>query len=309
MPRTLSVAVIKKAVFPVAGLGTRFLPATKASPKEMFPIADKPLVQHVVEEAVAAGLTELIFITGHNKQAVIDHFDRARELEHVLVQRREEEKLSKVQDILPSEVSCIFLRQPEPLGLGHAVLCARPVVGDEPFAVLLSDDLIRCQGDGVLQQLLDCWQQQGGQRSKSSVIAVTQVPAEEVGHYGVADIAKEQSGQQQGALRLRGIVEKPKPGQAPSRLAVVGRYILDAGIFPHLSRLGAALQPGRGEELQLTDAIAGLLQEAPVYACLFQGQRYDCGSHAGYLQATLDYAMDNPLLAQQLRQRFLSEHD
>jgi len=266
-----------KAVFPVAGFGSRFLPATKASPKEMMPIVDKPLIQYAVEEAVAAGLTEMIFITGRHKRAIEDHFDKAYEIEAELASRGKTDLLELVQGILPRGVSCIYIRQPDQLGLGHAVLCARPVINDEPFAVILADDLIDAPLP-VLQQMLQVYEQR-----HCSVIAVQNVPREDTGSYGI--IQGEPDGPR--VLRMTGIVEKPRPDEAPSTLAVVGRYILSPAIMDHLERL----QPGAGGEIQLTDAIASLLEQESVLGYTFEGTRYDCGSKLGYLQANVMYGM------------------
>ncbi|SFZ77480.1 UTP--glucose-1-phosphate uridylyltransferase GalU [Chitinimonas taiwanensis] len=269
-----------KAVFPVAGLGTRFLPATKASPKEMLNVVDKPLIQYAVEEAVAAGITDMIFVTGRNKRAIEDHFDKAYELETELEAKGKQELLELVRNILPKHVSCAYVRQPEALGLGHAVLCARPLIGDEPFAVILADDLIAAQKP-VMQQMVELYAQ-----TQSSVIGVQEVPRADTGSYGIV-VAKPND---EGLLKLSGIVEKPKPEDAPSTLAVVGRYILSPRIFRHLINA----QPGKGGEIQLTDAIAALLEEERVLALPFEGTRYDCGSKLGYLQATLAYACQHP---------------
>ncbi len=271
---------VSKAVFPVAGLGTRFLPATKASPKEMLNVVDKPLIQYAVEEAVAAGITDMIFVTGRNKRAIEDHFDKAYELETELEAKGKKDLLELVRNILPKHVSCAYVRQPEALGLGHAVLCARPLIGDEPFAVILADDLIAAQKP-VMQQMVELYGQ-----TQSSVIGVQEVPRAETGSYGIV-VAKPND---EGLLKLSGIVEKPKPEDAPSTLAVVGRYILSPRIFRHLINA----QPGKGGEIQLTDAIAALLEEERVLALPFEGTRYDCGSKLGYLQATLAYACQHP---------------
>ncbi|HQR50497.1 MAG TPA: UTP--glucose-1-phosphate uridylyltransferase GalU [Methylophilaceae bacterium] len=271
---------ITKAVFPVAGMGTRFLPATKASPKEMLPVVDKPLIQYAVEEAIAAGVTELIFITGRNKRAIEDHFDKAYELEAELESRGRQKMLEQLRGILPSHVSCIYIRQAEALGLGHAVLCARPVVGDEPFAVILADDLI----DGnppVLKQMTDLYAQYG-----KSLLGVETVARSETSGYGIVDA----HGIAASLLEVRGIVEKPQPQEAPSTLAVVGRYILNPRIFDCLE----ALSPGKGGEIQLTDGIAALMAQEQVLAYPFQGRRYDCGSKLGYMQANVEFAMRHP---------------
>ncbi|MCB1749144.1 MAG: UTP--glucose-1-phosphate uridylyltransferase GalU [Gammaproteobacteria bacterium] len=269
---------VRKAVFPVAGLGTRFLPATKASPKEMLPIVDKPLIQYAAEEAVEAGIEELIFVTGRAKRAIPDHFDKAYELEAELEKGGKQELLDIVRNILPSNVSCIYIRQSEPLGLGHAVLCARPAVGDAPFAVILADDLIDGGQRGCLQQMVEIYDQH-----QAGVIAVQPVPREETRKYGIV-ATREASGR---VRTIGSIVEKPAPEQAPSNLAVVGRYILPGSIMEILATTGR----GAGNEIQLTDGIATLLDSHPVMAYEFAGKRYDCGSKLGYLQATVDYAL------------------
>ncbi len=271
---------ITKCVFPVAGLGTRFLPATKASPKEMLPVVDKPLIQYAVEEAVAAGITELIFVTGRGKRAIEDHFDRAVELEAALEAKGRAELLEGVRNIVPSHVSSVYIRQTDPLGLGHAVLCARQVVGHEAFAVMLADDLI----DGlppVLGQMLEVFQQH-----RQSILAVQPVPRDETSQYGIVSVAhwKER------LHRIQGIVEKPRPEAAPSNLGVVGRYILTPLIFDILQ----AVTPGAGGEIQLTDAIAMLLREEPALAYEFIGTRFDCGSKLGYLKATVELGLKHP---------------
>lgn len=272
--------MITKAVFPVAGLGTRFLPATKASSKEMLPVVDKPLIQYAVEEAVAAGITQMVFITGRNKRAIEDHFDKAYELETELQARGKLEMLEQVQDIVPRYVSCIYVRQTEALGLGHAILCARPVVGNSPFAVILADDLI--DGDPhVMKQMVDVYA-----RERCSLLAVQTVPREETSNYG---IVKSEPGER-GMHRITGIVEKPRPENAPSNLAVVGRYLLTPEIFDHLDKV----KPGASGEIQLTDGIAALLQDQRALAYEFQGVRHDCGSKLGYLQANVLYALRHP---------------
>lgn len=266
---------IRKAVFPVAGLGTRFLPATKAMPKEMLPIVDKPLIQYAVEEAIAAGVTELIFITGRNKRAIEDHFDSLPELEHELEGKNKLELLDAVQNIIPSHVSCIYTRQPRALGLGHAVLCAAPIVGNEPFLVLLADDLIDANTP-VSRQLVEAAHQYNG-----SIIATQNVNRNETNKYGIVSGNLVDSK----ATRLNGIIEKPAPENAPSTQAVVGRYVLEPEIFDHLRRT----QAGVGGEIQLTDGIASLLESRAVYAYEYEGIRYDCGSKAGFFHATLEF--------------------
>ena len=282
---------ITKAVFPVAGLGTRFLPATKASPKEMLPIVDKPLIQYAVEEAVAAGITDLIFITGRGKRAIEDHFDKAYELEAELQAHGKNKLLKEVRNLLPEGVQCAYVRQAEALGLGHAVLCARHLVGDEPFAVILADDLIDAQVP-VMKQMSQVHARSGG-----SIIAVQNVAREDTASYGIVSAEKVSPD----LSRITNMVEKPKPEEAPSTLGVVGRYILSPRIFHFLENL----RPGAGREIQLTDAIGRLLREESVMAYEFQGQRYDCGSKLGYLQATVNFALKHPELAADFR-AFLS---
>ncbi|RZT10108.1 UTP--glucose-1-phosphate uridylyltransferase [Duganella sp. CF402] len=266
---------IQKAVFPVAGLGSRFLPATKAQPKEMLPIVDKPLIQYAVEEAVAAGITEMVFITGRNKRAIEDHFDKAYELESELEAANKQQLLELVRNVIPKSVNCIYIRQSEPLGLGHAVLCARPVIGDEPFAVLLADDFMDTAAGvkPVLAQMTDLYAYE-----RSSILAVQEVPREATRQYGIVSATAYQP-----KLELvHGIVEKPAPEKAPSTLAVVGRYVLSGRIFDFLEHLGS----GAGGEIQLTDGIAELMKHERVLAYRYDGQRYDCGSKLGYLKAT-----------------------
>jgi UTP--glucose-1-phosphate uridylyltransferase len=279
---------ITKAVFPVAGLGTRFLPATKASPKEMLPIVDKPLIQYAVEEAVAAGITNLIFVTGRGKRAIEDHFDKAYELEAELQAHGKNKLLKEVRGLLPDGVTCAYIRQAEALGLGHAVLCARHMIGDEPFAVILADDLIDAQVP-VMKQMAQVHAKSGG-----SVIAVQDVPREDTASYGIVSAEKISPG----ISKITGMVEKPKPEEAPSTLGVVGRYILSPRIFHFLENQ----RPGAGREIQLTDAIARLLRDESVVAYEFQGRRYDCGSKLGYLQATVNYALKHPELSNDFRE-------
>jgi len=275
---------ITKAVFPVAGLGTRFLPATKASPKEMLPIVDKPLIQYAAEEAIAAGATELIFITGRNKRSIEDHFDNASELEASLEASGKTEMLDLLKAILPSHVSCIFIRQPKALGLGHAVLCAKPVVGDSPFSVILADDLIDANPP-VMQQMADIYA-----RKQCSVLGVEDVLPSETASYGIVDAFKIEDN----LLQLKSIVEKPKPADAPSTLAVVGRYILTPKIFDCLEKV----KPGKGGEIQLTDGIADLMQYEDILAYRFAGKRYDCGSKLGFMKANVEFALKHPEIAQ-----------
>jgi UTP--glucose-1-phosphate uridylyltransferase len=274
------MSIIRKAVFPVAGLGTRFLPATKASPKEMLPVVDKPLIQYAVEEAVAAGITELIFITGRSKRAIEDHFDRAFEVEAELASRGNAELLKAVREIVPPQVNCIYVRQPQALGLGHAVLCAETVIGDQPFAVILADDLIYGRPP-VMKQMVDIYR-----REQCSLLGVQRVARAETRQYGIVA-----TGARKGKLhQVKSIVEKPSPAKAPSTLAVVGRYVLSARIFHHLHNV----RPGAGGEIQLTDGIAALLQEEPVMAYPFEGVRYDCGSKLGYLKANVAFGLRHP---------------
>jgi len=280
---------IRYAVFPVAGKGTRFLPATKASPKEMLPIVDKPLIQYAVEEAIAAGATNLVFITGRHKRAIEDHFDVDPELELLLDSKNKTDLLEMVRNTVPPHVNCIYVRQGEPLGLGHAVLCARPVVGDRPFFVHLADDLIDAP-QACLGQMATIFAERGG-----SVLGVEEVPADQTGQYGIIDGEPAEAG----LRRLRGIVEKPPPEEAPSNLAVVGRYVLTPRIFDLLEET----QAGAGGEIQLTDAIARLLDEEPVYGYAFEGRRFDCGSKLGYLEATVHYALKHPELGEAFRRR------
>ncbi len=278
---------VTKAVFPVAGMGTRFLPATKASPKEMLPIVDKPLIQYAVEEAVAAGMTDMIFITGRGKRAIEDHFDKAFELEHELEQRGHKQLLKIVQGILPRNVSCTYVRQSQALGLGHAVLCAMPVVGDKPFAVVLADDLIDA-APSALKQMSGVFARRG-----RSVIAVQNVARNETRRYGIVRV----EGRSKSPHRISGMVEKPEPAAAPSTLGVVGRYILTPRVFHHLRHA----KPGAGGEIQLTDGIAGLLAEEDVFAHEFEGVRYDCGTKLGYLQANLQFAVKHPEVGTEFR--------
>jgi UTP--glucose-1-phosphate uridylyltransferase len=267
---------VTKAVFPVAGLGTRFLPATKASPKEMLPVVDKPLIQYAVEEAASAGITDMIFITGRSKRAIEDHFDKAYELEAELEAKNKQALLEVVRSVAPASINCIYIRQPEALGLGHAVLCARPVVGDEPFAILLADDLMDAglRGKPIMSQMVDVYQSSG-----SSVIAVESIPREDTSKYGI--VASTPVSER--CETITAIVEKPSPDVAPSNIAVVGRYLLTPPIFDLL----AHQTPGAGGEIQLTDAIAKLIQQQQVLAYRFEGKRFDCGSKLGYMQASV----------------------
>lgn len=279
---------VRKAVFPVAGLGTRFLPATKTVPKEMLPIIDRPLIQYAVDEAIQAGCDTLVFVTNRYKHAVADYFDKAYELEQKLERSGKTEQLELIRNVLPAGVRAIFVTQAEALGLGHAVLCAKPIVGDEPFAVLLPDDLIWNRGDGALKQMVD-----ESHATGASMIAVQDVPREQTGSYGIVatDAFSGRSG------RINAIVEKPRPELAPSNLAVVGRYVLDSSIFGILEKT----VPGAGGEIQLTDAIATLLEQKPVHAYRFQGTRFDCGTHIGLIEATIRYALDHEKLSDATR--------
>jgi UTP--glucose-1-phosphate uridylyltransferase len=275
--------LIKKAVFPVAGLGTRFLPATKANPKEMMPVVDKPLIQYAAEEAIAAGIKELIFVTSSSKRAIEDHFDKNYELECELERRNKQDMLDIVRGVLPAGVGCVYIRQPEALGLGHAVLCAKDVVGNSPFAVILADDLIDGNEGGCLAQMSAQFE-----KYQSSILGIEKVSSEETEKYGII----ESEGFDNHIGKVKAIVEKPKPKDAPSNLGVVGRYILTPKIFQMLEQT----EKGAGGEIQLTDAIAKLLQQETVMAYLFEGKRYDCGSKMGYLQATVEYALKHPEL-------------
>ena len=275
---------ITKAVFPVAGLGTRFLPATKASPKEMLPIVDKPLIQYAAEEAIAAGATELIFITGRNKRSIEDHFDNASELETLLESGGKKELLEILRGILPSHVSCIYIRQPGALGLGHAVLCAKPVVGDAPFSVILADDLIDAE-IAVTKQMAEVFA-----RKKCSILGVEDVMPAETASYGIVDAFEIE----QNLLKLKSIVEKPKPADAPSTLAVVGRYILTSKVFDCLEKV----KPGKGGEIQLTDGIADLMRFEDILAYRFAGKRFDCGSKLGFMKANVELALKHPEITQ-----------
>jgi UTP--glucose-1-phosphate uridylyltransferase len=288
---------IRTAVFPVAGLGTRFLPATKTVPKEMLPIIDKPLIQYAVDEAVEAGCDTLVFITNRYKHAVADYFDKAYELEQKLERAGKSEQLDLIRNVLPPNVRAVFVTQAEALGLGHAVLCAKSIVGNQPFAVLLPDDLIWNRGPGALKQMADVAEATG-----ASVIAVQDVPREQTGSYGI--VATESFQNRQG--RITAIVEKPSPDVAPSTLAVVGRYVLSPRIFDLLE----STRPGAGGEIQLTDAIATLLSQDAVNAYRFQGTRFDCGTHIGLIEATIRYALDHEKLsdsARKLMQHALDE--
>jgi UTP--glucose-1-phosphate uridylyltransferase len=274
---------VKTVVFPVAGRGTRFLPVTKASPKEMLPVVDKPLIQYAVDEALSAGADTLVFITGSSKRAIEDHFDSNPELEAVLQAQGKQDLLDTLRGILPSSASCVYIRQPAPLGLGHAVLCARPVVGNAPFMVHLADDLIDAKVP-CLKQMADAYAVHGG-----SILGVQNVPRQDTDKYGIVTLERNVAPR---IGKMSHIVEKPKPDKAQSTLAVVGRYLLAASIFDDLAKIGK----GAGGEIQLTDGIARLMQREPVYAFEFEGKRYDCGSKLGYLQATVEYGLKHPSL-------------
>jgi len=271
---------VTKAVFPVAGLGTRFLPATKSIPKEMLPIVDKPLIQYAVEEALEAGIETLVFVTSRKKHAISDHFDTAFELQTRLAESGKSELLARITGIVPDHVSLVYVTQPEALGLGHAILCAESVIGDEPFAILLADDLIRNSGDGALAQLIDVHNRTG-----ASVIGVEEIPEEKTRSYGVVGVNTNENGMQ----AIHTIVEKPAPEDAPSRLGVVGRYVLSPSVFAQLRNVRA----GAGGEIQLTDGISSMLDSETVLACPFEGIRYDCGSRRGFIRATMDYALED----------------
>ena len=274
---------ITKAVFPVAGLGSRFLPATKAQPKEMLPIVDKPLIQYAVEEAVEAGITEMIFITGRNKRAIEDHFDKAYELEAELEAVGKDQLLRRVREVIPKTVNCMYIRQPQALGLGHAVLCARPIVGQDPFAVLLADDFMQGEqgGPGIMAQMTASFA-----REQASLLAVQDVPRENTRQYGI--VSTEAFGDR--LEKVKGIVEKPMPDKAPSTLAVVGRYVLTNRIFSCLEKLGK----GAGGEIQLTDGIEALMQYETVLSYRYKGRRFDCGSKLGYLEASVEIGLQHP---------------
>jgi UTP--glucose-1-phosphate uridylyltransferase len=274
---------VKAAVFPVAGRGTRFLPVTKASPKEMLPIVDKPLIQYAVDEALSAGADTLIFITGSSKRAIEDHFDSNPELEAVLQAQGKKDLLDTLRGILPSWASCVYIRQPAPLGLGHAVLCARPVVGNAPFMVHLADDLIDAKTP-CLKQMAEVFE-----KHQVSVLGVQNVPRQDTDKYGIVSLETSIAPR---LGKMSHIVEKPKPDKAASTLAVVGRYLLTGAIFEDLAKIGK----GAGGEIQLTDGIARLMQREPVYAFEFEGKRYDCGSKLGYLQATVEYGLKHASL-------------
>jgi len=284
---------VKKAVFPVAGLGTRFLPATKAMPKEMLPVVDKPLIQYAVEEALSAGIEEIIFVTGRKKEALEDHFDRSCELEHTLMARNKDSLLRELDSLVPESGTIIYTRQSEPLGLGHAIWCSRHAVGDEPFAILLADDLVKTD-QPVLGQMLAKFDE-----VQSSIVAIEEIDPAQTDKYGILDVENTSND----LLRIKGMVEKPSPDEAPSNLAIIGRYILTPEIYTQLSRK----ERGAGGEIQITDAMARLLQEQPIYGYRFKGQRFDCGSKAGFQMANLAYALDRPEIKKDLLP-FITDH-
>jgi UTP--glucose-1-phosphate uridylyltransferase len=271
---------IKKAVFPVAGLGTRFLPATKANPKEMLPVVDKPLIQYAVEEAIQSGITELIFVTGRNKRSIEDHFDKNIELEASLIASNKNLLLESIRSIIPSHVKCIYTRQSEPLGLGHAVLQAKTIINDEPFAVLLADDLTDANTPVLKQLILQ------HQKEQSSVIAIEDIPKEKTVQYGIVDVGDSKNN----LYKINSIVEKPQPKDAPSTLGVIGRYVFNPEIFDCLEKI----KPGKGGEIQLTDAIQMLLSQQAIFAYLFEGKRYDCGDKLGFIKANIEFSKKHP---------------
>ncbi len=275
---------VRKAIFPVGGLGTRFLPATKAMPKEMLPIVDKPLIQYAVEEARAAGIEEFIFVTGRGKAAIEDHFDFSYELEKTLAERGKQEVLAAVSDIPLDPGQIAYVRQQVPKGLGHAVWCARNLVGDEPFAVLLADDLVKA-ATPCLAQMMDVWEGLGG-----NLVAAMEIPAADTSRYGILDVARDDGK----IVRAKGLVEKPSPEQAPSRLSIIGRYILDPSVMVELGRQDL----GAGGEIQLTDAMARTLDRIPFHGLRFEGRRFDCGSKVGFVEATVAFAMEHPETAE-----------
>ncbi len=284
---------VKKAVFPVAGLGTRFLPATKAMPKEMLPVVDKPLIQYAVEEALAAGIEQIIFVTGRSKEALEDHFDRSCELEHTLMLRNKEQLLLELDSLVPESGTIIYTRQSEPLGLGHAIWCSRHAVGNEPFAVLLADDLVKTDRP-VLSQMLARFEE-----VQSSIVAIEEINPEQTEKYGILDV--ENPGNS--LVKIKGMVEKPPPDRAPSNLAIIGRYILMPEIYEKLGHK----ERGAGGEIQITDAMAKLLDDQAIYGYRFEGRRFDCGSKAGFQMANLAYALDRPDLKKALLP-FISEY-
>ena len=288
-----NLKTVRKAVFPVAGLGTRFLPATKSIPKEMLPIVDKPLIQYAVEEALEAGIDTLIFVTSRKKHAISDHFDSAFELETKLAEAGKIELLERITEIVPDEVSRVHVTQTEALGLGHAILCAESVVGDEPFAILLADDMVRNDGPGALSQMMH-----SGRQSGASIIGVEEIPREWTSSYGIVGVEENEEGHK----AIHTMVEKPAPEDAPSRLGVVGRYILNPAVFDYLRNIPR----GAGGEIQLTDGIAAMLQNHSVLALPFEGERYDCGSRHGFIKATIDYALEHEALREEMLDHMLT---
>lgn len=278
---------IRKAVFPVAGLGTRFLPATKAMPKEMLPIVDKPLIQYAVEEAFQSGIEQIIFVTGRNKEALEDHFDRHNGLESTLMEKNKTKLLDSITKIVPDTVTIVYTRQSKPMGLGHAIWCARDIVGNEPFAVLLADDLIKSKTP-VLAQMMKAYE-----KTQSSLVAVVEVPKNETDKYGILDADQSKDG----LSKIRGLVEKPSPDEAPSNLAIIGRYILNPEIFAILDQK----EKGAGGEIQLTDAMAKLLDTQSIFGLQFEGQRFDCGDKAGFQMANLSFALSHPDISSKLK--------
>lgn len=285
MQREQKMQKIKKAIFPVAGLGTRFLPVTKASPKEMLPVVDKPLIQYAVEEAIEAGIEEMIFVTNSAKRAIEDHFDRNFELEKVLHEKQKFKALAEIQQLLPKHVKVTYIRQSEPLGLGHAILCAQHLIGNETFAVLLADDLMHHEGPRCLAQMVAVYHE----KQVDGVLAIQKIAIQETNQYGIVSVDQ--------AWRTNTIIEKPMPENAPSNLAIAGRYILPASIFQYLENAN----PGVGNEIQLTDAIAKLLSDHYLLSYIFEGQRYDCGSKIGYAQANFDYILRDPELGERFK--------
>ena len=294
----MSFQKIKKAVFPVAGFGTRFLPATKATPKEMLPIVDKPLVQYAVEEAISAGITQIIFVTSCNKYAIEDHFDSNLLLEYQLEKSNKIELLNSVRNILPKNISCLYVRQPQALGLGNAILCAKPAVDSEPFAILLADDLIQNQSTHKLKEMISLYENSG-----ISSVLVEEVEKQNLNKYGIINIENKMFDIH---CPLKGVIEKPDPSRAPSNFGIIGRYVFSSKIFHYLENMS----PGSGGEIQLTDAIALFLKDEPVHAYKLRGKRYDCGSKLGFLEATIQYALAHPELSKDFRamiQKILEE--
>lgn len=286
---------VRKAVFPVGGLGTRFLPATKSMPKEMLTVVDKPLIQYAVEEARAAGIEEIIFVTGRGKAAIENHFDHSYELEHMLEQKNKTEILDQLMDLLPNEGSISYTRQRQALGLGHAIYCAKNIIGDEPFAVLLADDLVNADRP-CLKQMMDIYNEKGG-----NVVAIEEVPREKTSSYGIIDVA----GQEDNVLEIKGLVEKPKPEDAPSNFSIIGRYILQPEVFTYLEKKTI----GAGGEIQLTDAMAGMLGKLPFHGLLFDGERFDCGDKTGFILANIAFAMQRPEMRDGIKEYLAKNKD